>query len=89
MVFIGKLTKIHPEMILAIPYFSSDSTGSPLFIAYMPKSQIKECSKGFNCQPASFKNNMPNIRPYFQKFFDDNGLELLENIDWKESCIDY
>lgn len=78
----GKLTQVHPEMILAIPYFSLDNT-KPIFVAYMPYSQIKEHSRGFRCEPASFKNGIPIMRPYYVKFFDDSGVQLLEKTSWK------
>lgn len=57
------------------------------FIAYLPASMIKECSRGFRCQPASYKNGRPIKRPKYGKFFDFNGLALLENIDWKDITI--
>ncbi len=86
--YMGKLSKIHSEMILAMPYFSLQDKRNPIFIGYLPVSQIKECSRGFRCQPASFKDGVPCIRPYYKKFFDDVGLQLIESLEWKDSVID-
>ncbi|MCD3216317.1 hypothetical protein G8S55_03495 [Clostridium botulinum C] len=85
----GKLSKVHPEMVLAIPYYSQSSKEIPECIAYMPMSQIKESSRGYRCNPASFKDEKPCKREYFKKFFDDDGLSLLEDIHWKYRQIDY
>ena len=87
--YVGKLSKLHPEMVLAMPYFNTDNIILPEFIAYMPISTIKECSRGYKCQPARFKNSKPVKRPYFLKFFDKQGLLLLENRDWKNYSIDF
>src|SRR5437667_4951364 len=34
--YIGELTELHPEMVLAIPFFSSASPEVPNCVAYMP-----------------------------------------------------
>jgi hypothetical protein len=36
--YVGKLNQIHPEMVLAIPFFASNNPGPPLQIAYIPMS---------------------------------------------------
>ncbi len=54
--YVGKLTKLHPEMILAMPFYNSINMILPNFIAYMPISMIKECSSGYRCQPSCFKS---------------------------------
>ncbi len=81
--FIGNLTQTHPEMVLAIPYFSSRPSTKPIFVAYMPYSQIKKHARGCRCEPASFKNGAPIMRPYYVKFFDDSGVQILEKASWK------
>jgi hypothetical protein len=42
--FIGRLSQLHPEMVLAIPFFVSPSPGAPVYVAYMPRTQIKKDS---------------------------------------------
>src|SRR4051812_11228685 len=49
--YVGKLTAMHPEMVLAIPYFSHETPGIPLCVAYMPPSQIKPHIRGYRCEP--------------------------------------
>jgi hypothetical protein len=39
--FKGELTAVHPEMVLAIPYFSMKTQHSPEAVAYMPHDQFK------------------------------------------------
>lgn len=79
--YVGGLNQIHPEMVLAIPYFGVNSPG-PLFVAYMPFSRIRSHSRGYRCAPAAFKGGIPLKRRDFKKFFDDEGLQLLERTDW-------
>ncbi len=86
--YVGKLTSLHDEMVLAMPYFSTKSSSVPTFIGYLPIFQIKECSRGYKCEPALFKNGNPLIRPYFKKYFDKEGLEYLNKLEWKNSQID-
>lgn len=84
--YVGKLTKLHPEMVLAMPFYNGDLM-LPEFIAYLPYSMIKKRPRGYRCQPASFKNGRPVKRPGFDKFFDFNGLTILENINWKDTVL--
>ncbi len=86
--YVGKLTKTHPEMVLAMPYYTVQEIKTPTFIAYMPMSTIKGCSRGYQCQPACFKDGTPLQRPFFAKYFDKSGLQLLENSLWKNTNID-
>jgi len=80
--YVGKLNQIHPEMVLAIPYFDVNTPGPALFVAYMPFSRIKLHSKGYRCEPASFKDGAPVRRRDYKMFFDDEGLKLLASKDW-------
>lgn len=79
--YVGKLNQIHPEMVLAIPYFAAGIPG-PLFVAYMPFSRVKPHSRGYRCVPAGFKNSLPIQRRDFKMFCDGQGLKLLEKKDW-------
>lgn len=80
--YVGKLSQIHPEMVLAIPYFSTKSTEAAMFVAFMPFSRIRRHSKGYRCQPATFKDGCPKPRRDSLRFFDRDGLVLMERHDW-------
>ncbi len=82
--YVGKITKLHPEMVLAMPFYNGDLM-LPDFIAYLPHSMIRKCSRGYSCQPALFRNGQPVKRPKYEKFFDDGGLAILENANWKDT----
>lgn len=80
--YVGPLNQLHPDMVLAIPYFAVNGTGPALFVAYMPYSKIKNHSRGYRCQPAAFKNGQPVQRRDHKMFFDSSGLALLESDEW-------
>lgn len=83
--YVGRLNQVHPDMVLAIPFFAANQPGPALFVAYMPSSRIRPHSRGYRCQPAAFKNGNPVPRRDYRKFFDHAGLELIERSNWK-SC---
>jgi hypothetical protein len=85
--YIGKLTQVHPEMVLAIPYFSANKNDLPVCTAYMPRALIRSASRGYQCRPASFKNGTPSPRRDFKRFFDELGLRALENHAWSNSAV--
>jgi hypothetical protein len=85
--YVGELTQTHPEMVLAIPYFPSQAPEMPTCVAYMPLSVIRKHSRGFRCQPATYKNGHPRPRRDYSKFFDANGTALLEWIEWKDMMV--
>ncbi len=77
--YTGKLSALHPSMILALPYFHTDhSKPSPAFTAFMPFSEIKTSSRGYRCHAAVFRDGRPIPRRDFAKFCDRDGLSLLE-----------
>ena len=82
--YIGQLSQLHPEMVLAIPYFPTDQRGvAPTCTAYMPRWAIRpQTSRGFACQPASFQSGMPKARRDFQQYFDYAGIEFMESEKW-------
>ncbi len=82
--YIGQLSLLHVEMVLAIPYFPTDHRGvAPTCTAYMPRWQIRpQASRGWACQPARFLNGIPVARPGTQQFFDYAGIELMELESW-------
>ena len=83
--FVGRLTQFHPEMVLAIPYFTREAERAPLFTAYLPIGQIRrrgQIEAEFRAQPAVFREGAPQIRPHYRRFFDTEGLTLLESPTW-------
>lgn len=82
--YVGKLTQVHPEMVLAIPYFSVADEAAPVSVAYMPFTSIKPHSKGYRCCPALFRSGRPEKRPHFTSYFDSNGIKRLELPSWKD-----
>jgi hypothetical protein len=82
--YTGELSQLHPEMVLAIPYFPTDQRGvAPTCTAYMPCWAIRsQASKGWACQPARFVNGVPKARRDFQLYFDYAGMELMELEQW-------
>jgi len=86
--YIGRLTQLHPEMVLAIPYFSVSRAGaSPKFVAYMPLSLVRCHSREYRCQPATFRDGCPEPRRHYSKFFDCSGVQMLESDGWKDSRL--
>ena len=76
--YVGRLTQLHPDMVLAIPFFSNHAPGVPTCVAYVPRSLIRKHSRGFKSQPATFRDGVPAPRRDYTKYFDDSGLVLLE-----------
>lgn len=85
--YVGRLTQLHAEMVLAIPFFSKLVPEVPACVAYMPRCLIRKHSRGFKSQPATFRDGVPTPRRDYTKFFDDQGLLLLESAEWKDSVI--
>lgn len=75
--YVGKLTATHPDMVLAIPYFSAASGYFPDHIAWVPFSHIKSHSSGYRAEYAQFGNGKANPRPGFTYLFDELGLSAL------------
>lgn len=80
--YVGGLNQIHPQMVLAIPFFETSGIGPALFVAYMPWSQIKPHQRGYRCEPAIFRGGAPKPRRDFQSYFDANGIVQIESDDW-------
>lgn len=85
--YVGGLSQTHPEMVLAIPYFLSVAAPAPAMVAYMPFSLVRPHSRGYRCQPATFKNGQPKARRDYAPFFDQTGLKALEALSWKDSQV--
>jgi hypothetical protein len=85
--YVGKLSALHPDMVLAIPYFSSESVQTtPICVVYIPRLLIKNHSRGYRCQPASFKGGEPRPRREYSVFFDAEGIKQMELVDWARTA---
>ncbi len=82
--YVGKLTQLHRDMALVLPYFPTDVTGAaPSQIAWMPRNAIRlQASKGYACQPAKFAKGKTVPRPSYLKYFGLEGLELMQGKYW-------
>lgn len=82
--FRGKLTAVHPDMILVLTFFDATERGvAPETIAYMPFSEIKRPSSGaYRCQPATFKAGHAVARRESAQYFDERGLLATESPHW-------
>jgi hypothetical protein len=86
--FSGTLSAVHPEMVLAIPFFSAEGRSSaPSCIAYMPLTQIRGTeSRGVRCVPCRFVSGVPQPRQSFAKYFDHAGILALEARSWSTAA---
>src|SRR5437899_7205781 len=75
--YVGRLTQLHPDMILAIPFFSLTSPTLPTCVAYMPISHIKYHSRGYRCHPETVNGGAAKPRREYAKYFDEQGLALV------------
>jgi hypothetical protein len=82
--YMGEMTALHAEMVLAIPYFPTDVTATaPTCIAYMPRFQIRpQQGRGWRCEPAVFSGGIAKPRRDFLRYFDRPGLQFMEQADW-------
>ncbi len=81
--YVGTLD-LHPEMVLAIPFFSHNSPAVPIHIAYMPIKTIKSHPRGYRCQPGRFKRGEPSPRRDHVVFFDEEGMGNLERPEFRD-----
>jgi hypothetical protein len=82
--YIGKLTQLHDDMILVLPYFGTDHAGpAPDCIAFMPRSQIRtQKGRGFKCTPAKFSAHRAEPRREFRRYFGPEGLYAVSSPTW-------
>lgn len=85
--YIGKLTQLHDDMVLALPYFSTDKAGAaPTCIAYMPKREVRpQLGSGFKCTPAKFVSGQAQPRETFRSYFGLEGLSAIASSTWGKS----
>jgi hypothetical protein len=84
--YIGSL-EIHPEMVLAIPFFSHNTPGTPVHVAYMPFKMIRKHTRGYRCQPGRFASGEPRPRRDHLQFFDEIGMHNLESKTFRDMEI--
>src|SRR5262245_59590336 len=70
----GRLTELHPEMVLAIPFFDQGPREMPTCVAYLPRCVIKPHKRGFRCSPATLTAGTAKPRRDYNHFFNDAGL---------------
>jgi hypothetical protein len=83
----GKLTALHEEMVLAIPLFTAhERLEHPDCIAFMPFHEIKKKEKDgtFYCLPAKLEKGKVSPKQKFKKYFDGDGLKLVETEDFSQ-----
>jgi hypothetical protein len=82
--FAGKLSAVHPDMVLVIPYFDAHERGmAPSQVAYMPFSAIRPRTRGgYRAVPAKFQGNRVVQRRQFQHLFGEKGLAAVEGPTW-------
>ncbi|QNP41811.1 hypothetical protein [Lysobacter solisilvae (ex Woo and Kim 2020)] len=82
--YVGKLSQLHPDMALVLPYFPTDVAGAaPDLIAWMPHNAIRpQASKGYACQPAKFIKGKAVVRPGFAGHFGLDGLLRMQAKHW-------
>jgi hypothetical protein len=85
----GRLTAIHPDMVLALPYFAAKERGAaPACIAYMPLGQIRERARGgYRCVPAKLSSGTPIPRRDFKHYFNEPGLAALADPSWGKAGV--
>ena len=85
--YVGDLTALHPDMVLAIPYFLTDVTSvAPTCVAFMPRSQVRpQQGRGWRCKPAKITGGLATPRRDFQQYFGRDGLVFMEQEGWELS----
>ena len=85
--YIGEITQQHPDMVLAIPYFSHTTPDIPACIAYLPRLLMRRHNRGFRCEPATFQSGTARPRRDYARFFGEEGLRLIEQPDWSQLTV--
>ena len=80
--YVGRLSQIDPEMVLAIPYFSIGALPILQNVAFMPFYKIRPKGKGYRCEPAKFTGGKALLRGEHAKYFDHEGLKRLSKRTW-------
>ena len=75
-----KLTQTHPDMVVAIPFFSEQSPHHPHGVAYLrlPDLKTNGVKGNFYSYPAQLNNGVAQPRPSYEGLFGTAGLARLE-----------
>jgi len=90
--YTGELSQLHPEMVLAIPFFSTTRVHSPSCVAYIPRKLIRQHSKypdRFTSFPALFRGGTAEPRRDYRRFFDEVGIQFMESSDWRDALPEH
>lgn len=79
--YVGALTALHPDMVLALPFFTSSDAVAPRLVAWAPRSALRKAARGYAFEPASFVNGEPRMRRDFTRYFGGTGLMTLKNME--------
>jgi hypothetical protein len=83
--YTGELSQLHPEMVLAIPFFTTTRFHSPNCVAYIPRRIVRQHSKypdWYTSFPALFRSGAAEPRRDYRRFFDEPGIRFMESLDW-------
>jgi hypothetical protein len=83
--FKGELSQVHPEMVLAVPFFTQNQPTAPVLTAFMPYQWLKKLRgvpNGYRTFPAGFADGSPYVRRDYASQFGDSGLTLMESTGW-------
>ncbi|HEY2068341.1 MAG TPA: hypothetical protein VGG48_02205 [Rhizomicrobium sp.] len=86
--FMGLLSQVHPDMVLAIPFFDSIDRDMPVFTAYVPRKLVRTSTRGYRCHPAIFENGRVEPRKHYTRFFGDAGIRMLEAPGWSNLQVE-
>ncbi len=78
----GRLTQVHPALVVAFCYFSSDHmTVAPTCVAYVPLAQLKRPSRGgYRFDGSKLQSGVVTPRRDFAHLFGWSGLRALEQV---------
>ena len=88
---IGQLSQLHPEMVLALPYFPTDQRGvAPTCTAYMPRGgrfdHKRVVASRVNQRPSRMESR--KLGAIVSNTFDYAGITLMESEHWSAKTTD-
>ena len=88
--YMGRLSQVHPDMVLAVPFFATEVQAAPMFTAYLPPTQLRRSpsrESWYRVFPAGFAEGTPYMRPSYTRFFDTEGIRLMESSTWSAQPV--
>lgn len=89
--FLGEITQMHDDLVLAMPFFTAEATTAPLFTVFLPRGMIRvqpTSERPHRVYPCRFSRGRPEVRPSFARFVDAAGLALLADPLWRKQTND-